>query len=516
MGYHGHFQKKKREHAADGCAIFYQTCRFTLIDVQAFAYNERIPADMPEDLRARLSPFSNIALVCIFQNRQSRSQKVRMVTTHLHWDPAFADIKLLQASLLIEWLESTNATIPTVIAGDFNSKPGEPVMDYLVRGKVCLSKPKTEHPGESGGEAVPVGPDPAIAKAVASARSTSPVLMDNLSVAEIESEDAKNRMNAFAIQRQGVKLASAYNTRDLPFTNKTPDFEGVIDHILYSSGTLSIRDVLCDVYIPELVSASASPTEGMSPPTASSSVPFLGDEKLSSAIPSEHLHIAQYGMSSYLTRLPSLPSRRFPSDHVSLCAWLKWKTVPVLSGAQKPHQGGSSFGVNKKMSARVHGSEAAGRGLSQSVPASTTSWVSLEDFHRNQGVPAHRGQGGRSSNANNKGNEHKSSRKQLYNPSAHKDLDSMGMSGLSLDPTQVYPGSYNPQQQGQFTYQPQHQGVPHGQQGRRRGSNASATSNPGLTHQGSYPSTAQGFFQQHPQQQHQQQQGHPHASHKKF
>ena len=520
MGYHGHFQKKKREHAADGCAIFYQTCRFTLIDVQAFAYNERIPADMPEDLRARLSPFSNIALVCIFQNRQSRAQKVRMVTTHLHWDPAFADIKLLQASLLIEWLESTNAVIPTVIAGDFNSKPGEPVMDYLVRGKVCLSKPKTEQPVE-GDEAAAAGAETSAKEpttTAAAARSISPVLMDILSVSEIESEDAKSRMNAFAIQRQGVKLASAYNTRDLPFTNKTPDFEGVIDHILYSSGTLSIRDVLCDVYIPELVSASVSPTQGMSPPT-SSSVPPTGDEKLS-AIPTEHLQIAQYGMSSYLTRLPSLPSRRFPSDHVSLCAWLKWKTVPVLSGAQKPHQGGAAFGVSKKTSARVHGADAAGRGLSQSVP---TSWVSLEDVHRNQGGSTHRGQGGRNGNANKGSNDHKSSRKQqLYNPSmqTQKDLDAMGMSGLSLDPNQFHHGSYN-SQQGHYAYQPQHQTSSHGgtgggqqHQGRRRGSNASATSNPGFTHQGSYPSSSQGFFQQHPQQQQQQQQqGH---SHKKF
>lgn len=62
MGYQGHFQKKKRDHSADGCAIFYQASRISLflLNVQAFAYHERTPSHMPEYLKKRLNQFSNI------------------------------------------------------------------------------------------------------------------------------------------------------------------------------------------------------------------------------------------------------------------------------------------------------------------------------------------------------------------------------------------------------------------------------------------------------------------------
>ena len=321
---------------------------------------------MPPDLRTRLSPFSNIALVCVFQNRQARSLKVRVVTTHLHWDPAFSDIKLLQASILIDWLESTNASLPTVIAGDFNSKPGEPVIDYLIRGKVCLSKPASKVDIAEGllDDTLP-SPD-----SDCLARSPSPCLADLMSVSELESEEARNRMNAFAIQRQGVKLASAYNSRDLPFTNKTPEFDGIIDHILYSSGTLSIRDVLCDVYVESKETREASEEE---PLPVFDSAPNQPPEQLLAHVPNEHLQIAQYGLCSYLAHLPSLPTRHFPSDHVSLCAWLKWKTVPVVSSLSKPL-------VSRKATRES-------RSLSLSMPSPPDHWISFDEYKSRKQQP---------------------------------------------------------------------------------------------------------------------------------
>ena len=305
FGYQGHFQKKKRDFSADGCAIFYVRSRFSLLHVQAFAYHERIPPQTPEHLRKRLLKFSNIALVCVFQNRFQKSLKVRVVTTHLHWDPDYVDTKLLQASILIEWLESNDTSLPTVIAGDFNSKPGEPVIDYLIRGKVFPPKVVSEL-------------DPST--------SISPFFSN---VSESGVQESIQYMNMFAIQRQGVKLASAYNVRDLPFTNKTPDFEGVIDHILYSSGTLSVRDVLCDVCLPSKSSLDLNASSAI---TLVESSLDLSDCILSPDSADGNLELQD---KSYLSTLPSLPSQHFPSDHISLCAWLKWKTVPILSNLAK-------------------------------------------------------------------------------------------------------------------------------------------------------------------------------------
>lgn len=236
-----------------------------------------------------------------------------MVTTHLHWDPEYSDIKLLQAAILIEWLESNDTSLPTVIAGDFNSKPGEPVIDYLIRGKVF--PPKVQHDAIDDPE---------------SSSTVSPFFFD---ASEQGVEEAKAHMNVFAIQRQGVKLASAYNGRDLPFTNKTPDFEGVIDHILYSSGTLSVRDVLCDVNL-------AKPNIDLNASVAST---LVDGSSISLDLTDDSIFSVESGdcnphleAKSFLSTLPSLPSSHFPSDHISLCAWLKWKTVPILSNLARP------------------------------------------------------------------------------------------------------------------------------------------------------------------------------------
>lgn len=226
--------------------------------------------------------------------------------------------------------------MPTVIAGDFNSKPGEPVIDYLIRGKVFPPK-------------VVLNSETAEGEELQIPRSISPFFFD---VSENGVEEARKYMNMFAIQRQGVKLASAYNGRDLPFTNKTPDFEGVIDHILYSSGTLSVRDVLCDVCPPskppiDLNASSASTL-------VESSLDLADDCIISPDSADANIELEA---KSYLSTLPSLPSQHFPSDHISLCAWLKWKTVPILSNLARPGHNSprrSALGTSK---------------LSQSVPS---------------------------------------------------------------------------------------------------------------------------------------------------
>ncbi|KAJ3193980.1 Glucose-repressible alcohol dehydrogenase transcriptional effector, partial [Entophlyctis luteolus] len=283
IGYDGHFQQKKREHAADGCATFFLEARFSLMAVQAFAYNDQLGQDPTPDLQQRLAPFPNIALVCVFQNRQARSLRCRIVNTHMHWDPARADTKLLQAAILMEWLErAPHRDVPTAIAADLNSRPGEAVVDYLVRGKVApgalfagkdfgrftnaltvrnpatgvtvLASQLARQPGFEGllnGGVVIPNPHAAAAAAAAAASSMSSTANGKGSPAP---PPPPQMQTLLPLLRHGTKLASAYDRKDLPFTNKTPDFEGSIDHILYTSGTLSIRDVLGDfdhTYYPE-------------------------------------------------------------------------------------------------------------------------------------------------------------------------------------------------------------------------------------------------------------------------
>ncbi|KAJ1558913.1 Glucose-repressible alcohol dehydrogenase transcriptional effector, partial [Nowakowskiella sp. JEL0078] len=291
--------------------------RFQLLAVQAFAYHDQVQgSDFTADLKDRLNPFSNIALVCVLQNRQSsKSLRVRVVNTHFHWDPNFGDTKLLQAAILMEWLEKSHKDVPTVIAADLNSRVGDPVLDYLVRGRVApgyLFSGKDF--GRFSGGPWPVLPPPPTISATTSvvigglslsaAPSVSVITPDgsiqaptvprpnsigspsyssvtvgsyprkgvpihpssitqnstNLDFSPRSFPDGTSPSPLPVFQpvstqmqqppfllRHGTKLASAYDRRDLPFTNKTPEFCGSIDHILYTSGTLSIRDVLADL-----------------------------------------------------------------------------------------------------------------------------------------------------------------------------------------------------------------------------------------------------------------------------
>ncbi|KAJ3175033.1 Glucose-repressible alcohol dehydrogenase transcriptional effector [Irineochytrium annulatum] len=445
IGYEGHFQAKKKEHAADGCAIFYLEAKFNLLAVQAFAYCDQINSDAQSDLHSRLAPFPNIALVCIFQNRMARSLRVRIVNTHLHWDPACADTKLLQAAILMEWLERTHRDVPTIIAADLNSRAGEAVVDYLVRGKVAPGTLFTDKDfGRFTASLVTRVPGGGLIPAALASSMHPQLPHPSLSGAGTPS-GAGNVMPAppLPLLRHGTKLASAYDRKDLPFTNRTPDFEGSIDHILYTSGTLSIRDVLTDLdasctlkplpprpyaayghAIPFPIHINLAAPPGYQPPTGL--VPVLppgmvmqaqpgtlappqiqagdGSDRSSpernrddddvsdssanadAAIPSAAVvaspaqqsgdddskpadgvlttiapasapqaptlipyypPVIPYHHGHLVGRVPTFPEEHFPSDHLPLIAWLKWKTVPVGTGGALAANNGGGAGVDK-------------------------------------------------------------------------------------------------------------------------------------------------------------------------
>ncbi|OUM66335.1 hypothetical protein PIROE2DRAFT_6476, partial [Piromyces sp. E2] len=150
------------------------------------------------DTTLRVKPFSNVALIAIFRNKFTNS-RLRVVNTHFHWDPVYADTKLLQAAILMDWL-SKSYQHPTVVCGDLNSKNGDPVMNYILNGKI----------------------------------DTGNFLGRNF---------GKFTKDKYLYHSNG--LQESYQASDIPFTNRTPDFCGTIDHILYTNESLKLRNVLC-------------------------------------------------------------------------------------------------------------------------------------------------------------------------------------------------------------------------------------------------------------------------------
>jgi len=205
-----------------------------LITLSAFSYNSQLSPT--PSTPTRLAPFPNIALIATFTSKIRRHRRIRIATTHLHWDPEFCDTKLVQAVILSEWLAKNGAGtgIPTIIAGDLNSQPHEPPIRYLL-GDVTAKE-------SFGG-------------------------FDFGNFTQLES------------LMSPIRFSSAYSSKDLPYTNKTDEFCGTLDHILYGAGSIEVMDVVGSV--------------GSSRP-------------------------------SYLDQIESLPNEWFPSDHLPLIACFNW------------------------------------------------------------------------------------------------------------------------------------------------------------------------------------------------
>jgi len=280
----------KEAKLVDGCATFYKASKYILLDKMPidFANTAINRPDMKgeHDTFNRVMPRDHIALVIFLENRVTGS-RIIVVNAHIFWDPAFADVKLVQVAILMEQISkqadkwskhasckdktafrtselngladaesfetepapsleyASGPEIPVVMCGDFNSDTTTGVYDLITTGSL---------PGDH--------------------------------------RDLANRGYG-NFTRDGMahpfKLKSAYTTREeLSFTNYTPTFSGVIDYIWYSHPSLQVRELLGNV----------------------------DDE--------------------YLRKVPGFPNHHFPSDHIALKADFRVKQMkPVETNGEQ-------------------------------------------------------------------------------------------------------------------------------------------------------------------------------------
>ncbi|XP_010540704.1 PREDICTED: carbon catabolite repressor protein 4 homolog 4 isoform X1 [Tarenaya hassleriana] len=166
----------------DGCAIFYKDSCAELVTEERIEYNdlvdsikeESIPTSWqkknetagetidtekekngklqdrgdPNDPRVRLKR-DCVGLMAAFRIKEPFHHIVIVANTHLYWDPEWADVKLAQASYLLSRLarfkemvsDKYECTPSLLLAGDFNSTPGDKVYQYLVSGNVSAMEP---------------------------------------------------------------------------------------------------------------------------------------------------------------------------------------------------------------------------------------------------------------------------------------------------------------------------------------------------------------------------------------
>nr|CAD7429651.1 unnamed protein product [Timema monikensis] len=145
-------------------------------------------------------------------------QPLLVCTAHIHWDPEFCDVKLIQTMMLSNELRGIledasqsfrpghkpdTSGIQLLLCGDFNSLPDSGVIEFLTSGRVPADHKDFK------------------------------ALTYKSSLQKISGCDKANEFI------HSFKLASAYSEDIMPFTNYTFDFKGIIDYIFYAKSSMT-------------------------------------------------------------------------------------------------------------------------------------------------------------------------------------------------------------------------------------------------------------------------------------
>jgi CCR4-NOT transcription complex subunit 6 len=177
-----------------------------------------------EDVFNRVMIKDNIAAVTLLECKEN-GQRILVANAHLHWDPTYKDVKLVQTAMLVEEIqrlvntysgssgnnrgqakdkEANSKSLPVIVCGDFNSLPDSGVYEFLSRGNVPENHPD----------------------------------FGTYTYGTYTTEGLTHKL--------GIKSAYSH-VGELDFTNLTPTFKGVIDYVWYSTTTLNVSGLLAHV-----------------------------------------------------------------------------------------------------------------------------------------------------------------------------------------------------------------------------------------------------------------------------
>ncbi|KAJ1674703.1 Glucose-repressible alcohol dehydrogenase transcriptional effector [Spiromyces aspiralis] len=276
-GYAGMFWQKSRARTmneeerknVDGCAIFYRTSLFELVGTHLLEFQRaamtRKSVQRSEDLFNRFLTKDNICGFVVLRHKTLEGGPLLIVAnTHLHWDPEFVDVKMLQCAMLMDEL--------ALLAHHFRSS------DPNCHGNGSNGGVTSPRPAENGPSSrsntpatVPVVPQYQLAKCAsasvsqlaASAAQVSAIVcgdfnsLPNSGLYQFmtrgklpaDNPDLKQLASYTNCGESGLShcfnIRSSYATiHELPVTNFKPYFEGTLDYIWSTSKTLVPTGVL--------------------------------------------------------------------------------------------------------------------------------------------------------------------------------------------------------------------------------------------------------------------------------
>lgn len=282
----------------DGCATFYKDNKYILLDKQLIDF-ANIAINRPDmknqhDIFNRVMPRDHVAVVTFFENRLTGARFI-VVNAHIFFDPAYADVKVIQTAIMMEAVTK--------------------LAEKYARFPACTDKKRkvlsddTKGPGEGSDEpALEPAPSleytstqiPLIFCTDLNSTADSGVyeLLAQGSIPPDHPDLGNYKYGNFT--RDGIQhpfsLRSAYANLDggpdeVPYTNYTPGFTGVIDYIWYSTNALEVTGLL------------GAPD------------------------------------GEYMKRVPGWPTYHFPSDHLALHAEFTVKSKKEKKSHPEPDFG---------------------------------------------------------------------------------------------------------------------------------------------------------------------------------
>ncbi|UMM28977.1 hypothetical protein L5515_011562 [Caenorhabditis briggsae] len=244
LGYTGIFAPKTRAKTmgeeerkyVDGCAIFWKVDKFDMDRQQVFEFSSVAmkKASTSENMLNRVMPRDNIALCAVLKIKENVYANRRMTipandnvvgnplvvcTAHIHWDPEFCDVKLVQTMMLAHEVSRiledvskkymiTQQQVPVLICGDLNSLPDSGVFEYLSKGQITRRH------------------------------------LDLKSFREDSCLEKFTNSSDKNVISHPLRLDSACDLQSIPFTNYTLDFRGMIDYIFATPQSLARLGIL--------------------------------------------------------------------------------------------------------------------------------------------------------------------------------------------------------------------------------------------------------------------------------
>ena len=234
--------------------VRYQLVEKQLIEFSAVAM-QRQDFKKTDDMFNRVLGKDHIAVVCLMEDKHTKTRFI-IANAHVHWDPAYCDVKLVQVALLVDEIEKiannfakyppppTSQAPATDEADTAGTPAGESSISPTLR-----SVPSRPPPTYSDGSKIPL--------IICGDFNSIPVsgVYEFLSTGSLPANHPDflshtyGRYTAEGLRhRLGLKNSySAPGAGELSLTNYTPSFQGVLDYVWYSGANLSVNGVLGEV-----------------------------------------------------------------------------------------------------------------------------------------------------------------------------------------------------------------------------------------------------------------------------